>query len=113
MFLASLNLLIGAVCGSVILDERFQVLLRQIYQNDFDKEIPESTLRIATQYWQDYIKPTYKGPLDEEEFEATPYEVPLSGLTTLSETNNFKYGSWFMEQYIHRSDFYQSKSDTV
>ncbi|CAI7612588.1 unnamed protein product [Penicillium bialowiezense] len=83
----------GAVCGSVILDERFQVLLRQIYQNDFDKEIPESTLRIATQYWQDYIKPTYKGPLDEEEFEATPYEVPLSGLTTLSETNNFKYGS--------------------
>lgn len=94
-----------------MLDEQFEALLRRIYRDDFEKEIPHHALRVAKQYWQDYIKPTYKGVLDEEGFKETSYQVPLPGLTDLPRAKNFDHGIWFMEQYIRRSDFETSNSD--
>lgn len=99
-----------------MLDERFEALLKRVYLEDFGKEIPSSSLRVARQYWQDYIKPikpTYKGVFDEEEFEETPYQVPLPGLTNLPGTTNFNDGFWFMEQYVRRSPFDTSNSDVL
>lgn len=94
-----------------MLDEQFEALLRRIYRDDFDKEIPQHALRAAKQYWQDYIKPTYKGVLHGEELKETPYQVPLPGLTDLPRAKDFDHGIWFMEQYIRRSDFEASNSD--
>ncbi|KAJ5325285.1 Heat shock protein 70 family [Penicillium brevicompactum] len=87
----------GGVCGSIMLDEQFEALLRRIYRDDFDKEIPQHALRAAKQYWQDYIKPTYKGVLHGEELKETPYQVPLPGLTDLPRAKDFDHGIWFME----------------
>lgn len=109
---------IGAVCGSVMLDVRFEELLRRIYQDEYSHEIPQGALNVACRYWQDYIKPTYRGPVDETEFAEMPYRVSLPGAaiksapsgfnrrfwskesTIKSGTLGFDGGFWYMERYI-------------
>ncbi|CAG7943854.1 unnamed protein product [Penicillium salamii] len=87
----------GAVCGSVMLDVRFEELLRRIYQDDYSHEIPQGTLNVARRYWRDYIKPTYRGPLGEKEFTETPYRIPLPGAAVRSGAHGFDGGFWYME----------------
>ncbi|CAG8300912.1 unnamed protein product [Penicillium salamii] len=87
----------GAVCGSVMLDVRFEELLQRIYKDDYSREIPQGALNCARRYWQDYIKPTYRGSLDEKEFEETPYRIPLPGAAVSSGAHGFDGGFWYME----------------
>lgn len=83
-----------------MLDERFEALIKRTFECDGQSELPKSTLRVAAQYWQDYIKPKYAGLLDDEGFDHTPYRVPLPGIKNQSKTKNLHEGFWFMEQYI-------------
>ena len=105
--------LTGAVCGSAILDEDFEELLQTEFKRQHGQPIPLSTVRAARQYWQDYIKPTFRGPLDEDDFEETPYQVPLPGVASSSGNHGFNGGFWYMEQYVHWSIADQPRSNTL
>ncbi|KAJ5342784.1 hypothetical protein N7541_011908 [Penicillium brevicompactum] len=75
----------GAVCGSVILDERFDALIKSIIEKKSGKRLPESTAAAAMKYWQDYIKPGYTGPLEEDEYDDPGYWVPVPGVVGIKE----------------------------
>ncbi|KAI2741395.1 hypothetical protein DTO013E5_4559 [Penicillium roqueforti] len=74
----------GAVCGSVMLDERFDALIKSIIEKQLHKPLPQSTARAARKYWQDYIKPGYTGPLDDDEMCDVGYWVPVPGVSGIS-----------------------------
>ncbi|KAJ5365517.1 hypothetical protein N7517_008403 [Penicillium concentricum] len=56
-----------AVCGSVMLDERFDALIKDIIEKQ--------------KYWQDYIKPGYTGPLDDDDMCEPGYWIPVPGVS--------------------------------
>ncbi|CAI7603384.1 unnamed protein product [Penicillium crustosum] len=74
----------GAVCGSVMLDERFDALIKDLIEEQSDQPIPQSTVRAARKYWQDYIKPGYTGPLDDNEICELGYWIPVPGVSGIS-----------------------------
>ncbi|KAF7522399.1 hypothetical protein PCG10_007511 [Penicillium crustosum] len=74
----------GAVCGSVMLDERFDALIKDLIEEQSDQPIPQSTVRAARKYWQDYIKPGYTGPLDDNEMCELGYWIPVPGVSGIS-----------------------------
>ncbi|KOS38019.1 hypothetical protein ACN38_g11178 [Penicillium nordicum] len=74
----------GAVCGSVMLDERFDALIKDIIEKQSHQPIPQSTIRAARKYWQDYIKPGYTGPLDDDEMCEPGYWIPVPGVSGIS-----------------------------
>ncbi|KGO76318.1 Heat shock protein 70 family [Penicillium italicum] len=74
----------GAVCGSVMLDERFDGLVKDIIEEQSHQPVPQSTVRAARKYWQDYIKPSYTGPLDEDEICEPGYWIPVPGVSGIS-----------------------------
>ena len=53
--------IIGAICGSAILDEKFEDLLKEIFGYRNYMRIPEATRHHAMQYWQEQVKPNYNG----------------------------------------------------
>ncbi|KAJ5325283.1 uncharacterized protein N7506_008385 [Penicillium brevicompactum] len=75
----------GAVCGSVMLDERFDALIRATIEKKSGKRLPEATAAAAMKYWQDYIKPGYTGPLEEDEYDDPGYWVPVPGVVGIKE----------------------------
>ncbi|KAJ5977810.1 hypothetical protein N7501_001152 [Penicillium viridicatum] len=74
----------GAVCGSVMLDEGFDALIKDIIEKQTARPIPQSTVRAARKYWQDYIKPAYTGPLDDDEMCEPGYWIPVPGVSGIS-----------------------------
>ncbi|KAJ5877628.1 hypothetical protein N7455_001093 [Penicillium solitum] len=74
----------GAVCGSVMLDESFDALIKDIIEKQSDQPICQSTVRAARKYWQDYIKPGYTGPLDDDEMCEPGYWIPVPGVSGIS-----------------------------
>ncbi|OQE25757.1 hypothetical protein PENFLA_c008G01281 [Penicillium flavigenum] len=72
---------IGAVCGSVMLDERFDEVIKRIIEKESNEPLPQSTARAARKYWQDYIKPGYTGPLDDGEMCELGYWIPVPGVS--------------------------------
>ncbi|KAJ5258405.1 hypothetical protein N7524_009961 [Penicillium chrysogenum] len=71
----------GAVCGSVMLDERFDALIKRIIEKESNELLPQSTARAARKYWQDYIKPGYTGPLEDDEMCELGYWIPVPGVS--------------------------------
>ncbi|KAJ5045253.1 hypothetical protein NUH16_002065 [Penicillium rubens] len=71
----------GAVCGSVMLDERFDALIKRIIEKELNELLPQSTARAARKYWQDYIKPGYTGPLEDDEMCELGYWIPVPGVS--------------------------------
>ncbi|KAJ5824733.1 Heat shock protein 70 family [Penicillium robsamsonii] len=71
----------GAGCGSVMLDERFDTLIKGIIEEQSGQPIPQSTVRSARRYWQDYIKPGYTGPLDDDDMCEPGYWIPVPGVS--------------------------------
>lgn len=70
----------GAVCGSMILDERFEKFLEDLIgpgqYNVISKKAKESALR----YWQEMIKPSFIGKSGDD-FDDCERAVPLPGAT--------------------------------
>ncbi|KAJ5207500.1 Heat shock protein 70 family [Penicillium cf. griseofulvum] len=76
----------GAVCGSVMLDERFDALIKDTIEKQSHQPISQSTVRAARKYWQDYIKPGYTGPLDDDDDDMCEpgYWIPVPGVSGIS-----------------------------
>lgn len=75
----------GAVCGSAMLDERFEdFMIKSLGQETYQK-LSKPAKAFAMKHWQDYIKTTYAGPLGSEEFDDPGYLVPIPGLPDISE----------------------------
>ncbi|KAJ5771670.1 hypothetical protein N7520_002199 [Penicillium odoratum] len=70
----------GEVCGSVMLDERFEEYLIQTMGRKNYKELSNSTKRVVMQRWQNDIKHHYSGPQDEDEDLDMGYVIPLPGI---------------------------------
>lgn len=82
-----------------MLDERFEAMVTDVFERDVKTNLPQSTINSARQYWQDYIKPSFKGPLDDEGFQETPYRVPLPGVNNYSGPH-FHEGYWFLDKFV-------------
>lgn len=94
------NNLLGAVCGSVMLDERFDALIKSIIEKKSGKRLPESTAAAAMKYWQDYIKPGYTGPLEEDEYDNPGYWVPVPGVVGIKEVE-LSQGHLYIDKSVH------------
>ncbi|KAJ5633351.1 hypothetical protein N7490_009690 [Penicillium lividum] len=70
----------GEVCGSVMLDERFEEYIIQTMGRKKYKGLSDSTKRVAMQRWQNDIKHHYSGPQDEVEDLDIGYVIPLPGM---------------------------------
>ncbi|KAJ5573352.1 uncharacterized protein N7459_007779 [Penicillium hispanicum] len=75
----------GAVCGSVILDERFEDFLVRIIGKNRYNSLPAASKLIAMRHWQNYIKPSYQGRVHSDGFADIGYFAPLPGLPDLPE----------------------------
>ncbi|KAJ5542738.1 hypothetical protein N7461_008741 [Penicillium sp. DV-2018c] len=80
----------GALCGSVMLDERFDALIKKHVENSSGQALPDGPARTARQYWQDYVKPSYSGPPDEDDFCEMGYWIPLPGVSGISNVDQSK-----------------------
>lgn len=94
------NKLTGAVCGSVMLDERFDALIRATIEKKSGKRLPEATAAAAMKYWQDYIKPGYTGPLEEDEYDDPGYWVPVPGVVGIKEVE-LSQGHLYVDKSVH------------
>jgi hypothetical protein len=69
----------GGICGSMILDERFEDLLKQLFGKTEYENMPSKTKEMAMKYWQDHVKPSFVGELADDEFSDVDYVVPIPG----------------------------------
>ncbi|KAJ6050332.1 hypothetical protein N7499_010276 [Penicillium canescens] len=88
----------GAVCGSVMLDERFDDLVKTIIEQKSAKGLPPVSARAARRYWQDYIKPKYAGPVGQDEFDDPGYWVSIPGVSGIREVD-LSEGHLYLEKY--------------
>ncbi|KAJ5988528.1 hypothetical protein N7481_003738 [Penicillium waksmanii] len=74
----------GEVCGSVMLDERFEAFLSNAVGETRYLGLPDSSKRHALLKWQNDIKPSYSGP-EKDEFLDAGYTVPIPGVPDFPE----------------------------
>ncbi|KAL4925366.1 Hsp70 family protein [Aspergillus undulatus] len=70
----------GAICGSALLDARFEALLRQRMGPDKYYSLSSKSKEAAITYWQERVKPNYSGKFDED-FTDVDYFIPVAGAT--------------------------------
>jgi hypothetical protein len=78
--------------------------------------LPQSTARAARKYWQDYIKPGYTGPLEDDEMCELGYWIPVPGVSGIPNLE-LSEGHLYIDRYVGRisftlSDVKYSNSDT-
>ncbi|KAH1353396.1 hypothetical protein KXW65_003042 [Aspergillus fumigatus] len=69
---------IGRICGSMLLDHRFERLLRDRIGPDQYASLKPKSKEAARTYWQDRVKPNYVGKYDED-YGEIDYFIPLPG----------------------------------
>uniref|UniRef100_A0A093VI11 Heat shock 70 kDa protein 12B n=1 Tax=Talaromyces marneffei PM1 TaxID=1077442 RepID=A0A093VI11_TALMA len=69
----------GGVCGSMVLDNRFESLLEELLGFETFELLPENTRKAALQFWQESIKPNYDGT-DLDDDDDPNWELTLPGL---------------------------------
>ncbi|KAH2747986.1 hypothetical protein KXW10_007159 [Aspergillus fumigatus] len=69
---------IGRICGSMLLDYRFESLLRDRIGPDQYASLKPKSKEAARTYWQDRVKPNYVGKYDED-YGEIDYFIPLPG----------------------------------
>ncbi|KAE8370946.1 hypothetical protein BDV27DRAFT_140170 [Aspergillus caelatus] len=69
----------GRICGSMLLDHRFEELLRDRMGVNY-ATLSSKSKEAALSYWQDRVKPNYTGKLDYD-YANVDYFVPLPGVT--------------------------------
>ncbi|KAJ5355531.1 uncharacterized protein N7496_012743 [Penicillium cataractarum] len=77
----------GAICGSVVLDERFEEFLTIRIGKERYNQLPRTSKAFALKYWQDYVKPNYQGPLDTDDFADVGYCIPIPGIPDIPNVN--------------------------
>lgn len=88
------------MCGSVILDEKFDALIRKIIEKKSGTKLPEATAAAAMKYWQDYIKPAYTGPLEDDDYDDPGYWVPVPGVSGIKEVE-LSQGHLYLDKSVH------------
>ncbi|PYH46334.1 Hsp70 family protein [Aspergillus saccharolyticus JOP 1030-1] len=68
----------GRVCGSMLLDERFEKSLEERMGPEAFAALPVKSREIAIQFWQDRVKPGFKGTYDNE-YADVDYFIPIPG----------------------------------
>ncbi|KAL5342492.1 hypothetical protein BJX70DRAFT_394709 [Aspergillus crustosus] len=68
----------GAVCGSVLLDRRFEQLLREKMGGKAYDSLSRKSREATVTYWQDKVKPNFTGKYDED-FSDVEYFIPVAG----------------------------------
>ncbi|KJK67278.1 Hsp70 protein [Aspergillus parasiticus SU-1] len=68
----------GRICGSMLLDQRFEELLRDRMGVNY-ATLPSKSKEAALSYWQDRVKPNYTGKLDND-YVDIDYFIPLPGV---------------------------------
>lgn len=94
-----LRIFTGAVCGSAILDERFETFLADTLGRNMYQNLSLATKRIAMKHCQDYLKPNYAGTVDADGFDDAGYSVPMSGIQD-SPNINLNGGLLYLERYL-------------
>jgi hypothetical protein len=94
----------GAICGSVILDQRFEEFLSSRIGEETYKRLPHTARSFALKHWQDYIKPNYQGTLDSEDFADVGYCVPIPGIPDIPNIN-LEGGFLHMDRYARSHKF--------
>ncbi|GIJ83087.1 hypothetical protein Asppvi_001605 [Aspergillus pseudoviridinutans] len=72
----------GAICGSVLLDKRFESYLIGLFGERTYQSLPHKTRETALNHWQDFVKPNFAGASieDDDEYSEVDYSVPLNGV---------------------------------
>ncbi|KAL4960015.1 Hsp70 family protein [Aspergillus stella-maris] len=70
----------GAVCGSLLLDGRFEELLRDRMGGGAYWKLSPKAKATAITYWQDRVKPNFTGSYDDD-FADVEYFIPVAGAT--------------------------------
>ncbi|RHZ44338.1 uncharacterized protein CDV56_100181 [Aspergillus thermomutatus] len=72
----------GAICGSVLLDKRFESYLVGLLGKKTYQSLSYKTRETALNYWQDFVKPNFAGVSidDHDEYSEVDYSVPLNGI---------------------------------
>jgi hypothetical protein len=86
-----------------MLDERFDRLIKDIIEEQSHQPIPQSTVRAARKYWQDYIKPGYTGPLDDDDDDdmcEPGYWIPVPGVSGISNVE-LSEGHLYLDRYVY------------
>jgi hypothetical protein len=81
-----------------MLDERFDALIKDIIEQKSHQALPRATAAAARKYWQDYIKPGYAGPLEEDEYDDPGYWVPIPGVSDIKEVE-LSDGHLYLDKY--------------
>ena len=75
--------IIGEICGSVMLDERFETFLKETIGKQSYQKMSASSKQHALQRWEVDIKPSYSGPGDEDDLLTEVY-ILLVGCSPVS-----------------------------
>ncbi|KAI9367138.1 actin-like ATPase domain-containing protein [Aspergillus egyptiacus] len=69
------------MCGSTLLDQRFEEILRERMGFENYKALSKKSKEDALKYWQDRVKPNFAGKFDDEEgdFADVDYHIPVRG----------------------------------
>lgn len=70
----------GGVCGSMILDERFEDFLKKSIGFQVYESLPERTRLVALRYWQNEIKPQFTGIDCDDDWVDISWQIPLPGV---------------------------------
>ncbi|GIJ99522.1 hypothetical protein Aspvir_001655 [Aspergillus viridinutans] len=72
----------GAVCGSVLLDKRFENYLAGLLGEKTYERLSHKTRETALNHWQDIVKPNFAGVSieDDDPYSQVDYSVPLNGV---------------------------------
>ncbi|KAL4861100.1 hypothetical protein BDV12DRAFT_204359 [Aspergillus spectabilis] len=69
---------VGRVCGSMLLDQRFEELLREKIGFDNYRALSKKSKEAAVLYWQDRVKTNFAGKFDDD-FVEVDYYIPVPG----------------------------------
>ncbi|PYH98153.1 actin-like ATPase domain-containing protein [Aspergillus ellipticus CBS 707.79] len=68
----------GRICGSMLLDQRFERLLEQRMRPNGYATLTDKSKEAALTYWQDRVKPNFTGKFDDD-FADVDYFIPIPG----------------------------------
>jgi hypothetical protein len=78
--------------------------IKRIIEKQSNEPLPQSTAKAARKYWQDYIKPGYTGPHDDDEMCELGYWIPVPGVSGIRNLE-LSEGHLYIDRYVGRISF--------
>lgn len=99
---------IGAVCGSLLLDERFERSLMKKVGLETYQSLPIKSKEAALSFWRDMVKPTF-GEESDCDFLDVDHFIPLPGAADQPD-RNIDGGFVQLEGSVWHGPLYQSSA---